>query len=37
MSVEVETGDARFELSQLVELTDCGALTRHRQRFGAAS
>jgi general secretion pathway protein K len=37
MSVEVETGDARFELSQLVELTDGGALTRHRQRFGAAS
>lgn len=37
MSVEVAIGDARFELTQLVELTDGGALTRHRQRFGPAS
>ena len=37
MSVDVELGGARFVLSQLVELTDGGALTRHGQRFGPAS
>lgn len=37
MSVEVALGDARFELSQLAELTDGAALARHRQRFGPAS
>lgn len=37
MSVEVEQGDGRFELSQLVELTDGGAVVRHLQRFGPAS
>mgnify|MGYP006271121015 FL=1 len=37
MSVDVEMGDARFALSQLAELTEGGALIRHRQRFGPAS
>ena len=37
MSVEVEQGAAVFALSQLAELTDGGALRRHRQRFGPAS
>jgi general secretion pathway protein K len=37
MSVEVEQGDGRFELSQLVELTDGGGVRRHLQRFGPAS
>ena len=37
MSVEVELGAARFELSQLAELNAAAGLNRHRQRFGPAS
>lgn len=35
MEVRVELGEARFTLSQLVELDDGGRVRRHGERFGA--